>query len=51
MVVRNLEELIEAIDRRRPQIARASELVVAHEGALLRQRALVRLRELFRSRS
>jgi hypothetical protein len=40
---RDLHELIEAIDRRLPQIERAGELGIARDAALLRERALARL--------
>jgi hypothetical protein len=45
-LARDLRELIEAIDRRLPQIARAGEAAIADEAKSLRQRASERLAEL-----
>jgi hypothetical protein len=42
-LARDLRELVEAIDRRLPQIERAGELGIARDAALLRERALARL--------
>jgi hypothetical protein len=42
-LTRDLNELIEAIDRRLPQIERAGELSIARDAALLRDRAIARL--------
>lgn len=42
-LVRDLQELIDAIDRRLPQIERAGEFEIAREAAALRERALARL--------
>lgn len=42
-LVRDLHELIDAIDRRLPQIERAGEFEIAREAAALRERALARL--------
>lgn len=45
-LVRDLQELIDAIDRRLPQIERAGEYEIAREAAALRERALARLSKL-----
>jgi hypothetical protein len=45
-LVRDLAELIDAIDRRLPQISRAGETAIADEAAALRARAVARLAEL-----
>jgi uncharacterized protein (DUF58 family) len=45
-LVRELEELIEALDRRAPQGGRAEEASIAREAARLRQRAVKRLEEI-----
>lgn len=42
----HLRELIEALDRRVPQIASAGELEIAREAAIVRDRAIARIREL-----
>ena len=42
-LARDLKELVEAIDRRLPQIERAGELGIARDAATLRERALARL--------
>jgi hypothetical protein len=42
----NLHELIDALDRRRPQPNRADEAGIARDSAALRIRALARLAEL-----
>ena len=42
----HLRELIEALDRRVPQIESAGELQIAREAAAVRDRALERIREL-----
>ena len=49
-ICRDLAELIEAIDRRLPQIAHAGETVIADEAAALRARAVKRLAALSRVR-
>jgi hypothetical protein len=41
-----LRELIAAIDRRLPQIARAGEAAIAHEAAHLRARAAERIAQI-----
>jgi hypothetical protein len=46
--VRELQELIAALDRRVPQVQRAGEVSIAHEAAALKARALQRLEELQR---
>jgi hypothetical protein len=45
-LVRELEELIEALDRRAPQDERVEEASIARDAARLRQRALKRLEEI-----
>lgn len=45
-VVRELQELIAALDRRVPQVQRAGEASIAREAAALRARALKRIEEL-----
>jgi hypothetical protein len=45
-VVRELLELITALDRRVPQMLRAGEAAIASDAALLKARALKRLEEL-----
>jgi hypothetical protein len=47
-VVRQLEELIEALDRRLPQLAREGESGITRDASGLKARALARLRELQR---
>jgi hypothetical protein len=49
-LARDLHEIIEAIDRRLPQIERAGELGIARDAALLRERALARLATLTSSK-
>ena len=44
--IRLLRELIEALDRRMPQVLRASEASIAKEAAALRARAFERIAEL-----
>ncbi len=44
--IRHLRELIEALDRRVPQIQRTGETQIAHEAALLRDKALKRIEAL-----
>jgi hypothetical protein len=46
--VRELQELIAALDRRLPQVQRAGEVSIAREAAALKARALQRLEELER---
>ena len=46
--VRELRELIAALDRRLPQVQRAGELAIARDAASLRTRALQRIEELER---
>ncbi len=48
-VVRELQELIAALDRRVPQVQRAGEASIACEGAALKARALKRIEELERA--
>lgn len=45
-LVRELEELIAALDRRLPRIEQAGEAAIAHDAATLRAKALDRLAEL-----
>ena len=45
-LVRELHELIAALDRRVPQVERAGEAAIARDAAALRQKAVQRLREL-----
>ena len=47
-VVRELQELILALDRRVPQVQRAGETSIAHDAASLKARALQRIAELER---
>ena len=47
-VVRDLLELIDALDRRVPQIRRAGETTIARDAAALKARALKRIEELER---
>jgi hypothetical protein len=46
--VREVQELIAALDRRVPQVQRAGEVSIAREAAALKVRALKRLEELER---
>ena len=46
--VRELQELIAALDRRLPQVQRAGEVSIAREAAALKARALKRIEELER---
>jgi len=45
-VISELRELIEALDRRVPQVERAGEASIAHDAAVLKARALQRIEEL-----
>jgi len=45
-LVRQLQELVAALDRRMPQVMRAGESAIARDAATLRQRALRRIDEL-----
>lgn len=45
-IVRELRELIVALDRRVPQVHRMGELAIAHAAATLRSEALRRIEEL-----
>ena len=47
-LVRELRELIAALDRRLPGVQQAGEAAIAHEAAALRARALKRIEELER---
>ena len=47
-VVRELQELIAALDRRVPQVHRAGEASIARDAAALKARALKRIEELQR---
>lgn len=46
--VRELQELIAALDRRVPQVQRAGEVSIAREAAALKARALKRIEDLER---
>jgi len=50
-LVRELLELIAAIDRRVPHVERAGEIEIAREAAALKARALKRIAELERKRA
>jgi len=50
-LVRELLELIAAIDRRVPHVERAGEIDIAREAAALKARALKRIAELERKRA
>ncbi len=50
-VVRELLELVAALDRRLPQVQRAGEAAIAREAAALKVRALKRIEELERMSS
>ena len=50
-VVRKLQELIAALDRRVPQVQRAGEASIARDAAALKARALKRIEELEREAS
>lgn len=45
-LARDLEELIAALDRRVPRFERAGEDAIAGEAAILRAKAIARLKEL-----
>lgn len=45
-MVRDLQELVAALDRRVPQVQRAGEAAIARAAALLRREALRRIDEL-----
>ena len=45
-LVRELEELIAALDRRLPHVERAGEAAIARDAAALRAKAVARLAEL-----
>ena len=49
--LRALVELIEALDQRLPQVARAGEDAIASDAAALRASAVKRIKELERRRS
>jgi hypothetical protein len=49
--VRQLMELISALDRRVPQVERAGEAAIARDAAALKNRALKRIEELEREHS
>ena len=50
-LVRELRELIAALDRRLPGVEQAGEAAIAHEAAALRARALRRIEELERDQN
>lgn len=45
-LIRELSELIEALDRRLPRVEQAGEIAIARDAAALRQRAVARLEQL-----
>ncbi len=45
-LIRELQELIEALDRRAPQLQRGGEASIAQDAAALRMKAVTRLAEL-----
>jgi hypothetical protein len=45
-LIRELQELIEALDRRLPRVEQAGETAIARDAAALRQRAVQRLEQL-----
>ena len=45
-VIQQLQELIEALDRRVPRLGEAGESDIAREAALLKERAVARLAQL-----
>ena len=50
-IVRELEELIAALDRRVPRVERAGEAEIARDAAALRAKAVERLAQLTTKRS
>ena len=50
-LIRELQELIAALDRRLPQLSRAGEAAIARDAAALKDEALKRLTELERHES
>jgi hypothetical protein len=50
-LIRELEELIAALDRRVPRVERAGEAAIAREAAALRAKAVERLAELANQKS
>ena len=50
-IVRELEELIAALDRRVPRVERAGEAAIARDAAALRAKAVERLAQLTTKRS
>lgn len=44
--IRDLQELVAALDRRVPHIERSGEVEIAHDAALLKDKALRRIAEL-----
>ena len=45
-LIRDLQELIAALDRRVPRVERMGEISIARDAALLREKALRRIEEL-----
>jgi hypothetical protein len=45
-LIRELRELIAALDRRVPHVERAGEAAIAHDAAMLKAKALKRIAEL-----
>jgi hypothetical protein len=50
-LVRQLQELVTALDQRVPHVERAGEAAIARDAAALREKALQRIAELSDSRS
>lgn len=50
-MLKDLRELIEALDRRVPHLERTGELEIAREAAALKRKALARIEELERQSS
>jgi hypothetical protein len=50
-IIQALRELVEALDRRVPQVSRTSEVSIARDAAALRRKALARIDELEASRA
>jgi hypothetical protein len=44
--LRDLRELVEALDRRLPRVERAGEAAIARDAVALREKAMKRIREL-----
>jgi hypothetical protein len=46
MLIRQLQELVVALDQRVPYVERSGEAAIAHDAATLREKALRRIAEL-----